>query len=313
MTILVFGVPAVRRLDGVTSIAAAGPQRLRPPSRCASTGGWSCSGALRAGRRSTLERRGSGHGAASWCRAVSGQTQPAVSAANASSTWAWITPCGRHGRHRTEPRYTHLERPRVENPHAGRWVTHGAWPESMWSSPGASSRVAMAMTAAGRLQGGKRRSGPRLRVDGRVGQSRLNMCSPMLNAQRSTTPQREPGMAGAEEPPLHGSCRPAYRQAEQTDSASTVSPAPPTGRISLCLRPAAEGEEMRRTLYRFRYLVLGVVLAAIVGQIAFGYSTATRQLNVSGGGIALPTSWSQPTSRPEPTAGTSTQMRTRTR
>ena len=29
-------------------------------------------------------------GAASWCRAVSGQTQPAVPAANASSTWAWI-------------------------------------------------------------------------------------------------------------------------------------------------------------------------------------------------------------------------------
>ena len=27
---------------------------------------------------------------------------------------------------------------------------------------------------------------------------------PMLNAQRSTTPQREPGMAGAEEPPFMG-------------------------------------------------------------------------------------------------------------
>ena len=43
---------------------------------------------------------------------------------------------------------------------------------------------------------------------------------------------------------------------------------------------------MRRTLYRFRYLVLGVVLAAIVGQIAFGYAAATRQVDVSSGGVA---------------------------
>ena len=43
---------------------------------------------------------------------------------------------------------------------------------------------------------------------------------------------------------------------------------------------------MRRTLYRYRYLVLGVVLAAIVGQIAFGYSTASSQVDLSGGGVA---------------------------
>jgi quinoprotein glucose dehydrogenase len=38
--------------------------------------------------------------------------------------------------------------------------------------------------------------------------------------------------------------------------------------------------------YRYRYLVLGVVLAAIVGQIAFGYSAALRQIDVSSGGVA---------------------------
>jgi hypothetical protein len=43
---------------------------------------------------------------------------------------------------------------------------------------------------------------------------------------------------------------------------------------------------MRRILYRYRYLVLGVVLAAIVGQIAFGYSTASSQVDVSSGGVA---------------------------
>jgi quinoprotein glucose dehydrogenase len=43
---------------------------------------------------------------------------------------------------------------------------------------------------------------------------------------------------------------------------------------------------MRRTLYRYRYLILGVVLAAIVGQIAFGYSTASSQVDVSRGGVA---------------------------
>jgi quinoprotein glucose dehydrogenase len=43
---------------------------------------------------------------------------------------------------------------------------------------------------------------------------------------------------------------------------------------------------MRRTLYRYRYLVLGIVLAAIVGQITFGYSTATSRIDLSSGGIA---------------------------
>jgi quinoprotein glucose dehydrogenase len=43
---------------------------------------------------------------------------------------------------------------------------------------------------------------------------------------------------------------------------------------------------MRRILHRYRYLVLGIVLAAIVGQIAFGYAAATRQVDVSGGGVA---------------------------
>ena len=62
--------------------------------------------------------------------------------------------------------------------------------------------------AAGRLQGGKRHSGRRLRADGRGGHSRLNGGSPMLNALRSTTPQREPGMAGAEELPIMGPADP---------------------------------------------------------------------------------------------------------
>jgi quinoprotein glucose dehydrogenase len=43
---------------------------------------------------------------------------------------------------------------------------------------------------------------------------------------------------------------------------------------------------MRRTLYRYRHLVLGIVLAAIVGQIAFGYTAATRQVDVSSSGAA---------------------------
>jgi quinoprotein glucose dehydrogenase len=43
---------------------------------------------------------------------------------------------------------------------------------------------------------------------------------------------------------------------------------------------------MRRTLYRYRYLVLVVVLAAIVGQITFGYAAATSRIDVSGGGVA---------------------------
>jgi quinoprotein glucose dehydrogenase len=43
---------------------------------------------------------------------------------------------------------------------------------------------------------------------------------------------------------------------------------------------------MRRTLYRYRYLVLGIVLATIVGQITFAYSAATSRTDVAGGGIA---------------------------
>jgi hypothetical protein len=43
---------------------------------------------------------------------------------------------------------------------------------------------------------------------------------------------------------------------------------------------------LRKTLYRYRYLVLGVVLAAVAGQIAFGYSTASSRIDVSSGGVA---------------------------
>jgi quinoprotein glucose dehydrogenase len=43
---------------------------------------------------------------------------------------------------------------------------------------------------------------------------------------------------------------------------------------------------LRRTLYRYRYLVLVVVLAAIVGQITFGYASASSQVDLSGGGVA---------------------------
>lgn len=166
-------------------------------------------GALRAGRRSTLQ----GRGIRVRCRVL-------------VQGGEWSDLADRPGRERLldmgldnrlvgdpdgtriERRYTHLERLTVEDPACWQWVTHGAWPGSVWSSPGASSRVTMAMTAAGRLQGGRRRSGPRLRVDGRGGQSRLNRGSPMLNAQRPTTPQQEPGMAGAEEPPFMGPADP---------------------------------------------------------------------------------------------------------
>jgi quinoprotein glucose dehydrogenase len=43
---------------------------------------------------------------------------------------------------------------------------------------------------------------------------------------------------------------------------------------------------MRKTLYRYRYLVLGVVLAAIVGQVTFGYAAATSRIDLSRGGVA---------------------------
>jgi quinoprotein glucose dehydrogenase len=43
---------------------------------------------------------------------------------------------------------------------------------------------------------------------------------------------------------------------------------------------------MRKTLYRHRYLVIGIVLAAIVGQITFGYSIATSRIDFSSGGVA---------------------------
>jgi hypothetical protein len=38
---------------------------------------------------------------------------------------------------------------------------------------------------------------------------------------------------------------------------------------------------LRKTLYSYRYLVLGVVLAAVAGQIALGYSTASSRIGVS--------------------------------
>ena len=43
---------------------------------------------------------------------------------------------------------------------------------------------------------------------------------------------------------------------------------------------------MRETLYRYRYLLLGIFLAAIVGQITFAYSRATSHIDLSSGGIA---------------------------
>jgi hypothetical protein len=43
---------------------------------------------------------------------------------------------------------------------------------------------------------------------------------------------------------------------------------------------------LRKTLYRYRYLVFGVVLAAVAGQIAFGYSTASSRIDLSCGGVA---------------------------
>jgi quinoprotein glucose dehydrogenase len=43
---------------------------------------------------------------------------------------------------------------------------------------------------------------------------------------------------------------------------------------------------MRRTLYRYRYLILGILLAVIVGQITFGYAAATSRIDLSGGGVA---------------------------
>jgi quinoprotein glucose dehydrogenase len=43
---------------------------------------------------------------------------------------------------------------------------------------------------------------------------------------------------------------------------------------------------MRKTLYRYRYLVLGIVLAAIVGQITFGYAAATSRIDLARGGVA---------------------------
>jgi glucose dehydrogenase len=43
---------------------------------------------------------------------------------------------------------------------------------------------------------------------------------------------------------------------------------------------------MRETLYRYRYLLLGIILAAIVGQITFEYATAKSHIDLSSGGIA---------------------------
>jgi hypothetical protein len=96
----------------------------------------------------------------------------------------------------------------------------------------------------GRRRQATRRQAPqraRLRVDGRGGQSRLNRGSPMLNALR---PKPHNKSLGWQEQRSRSSwvLQTPYRQAEQAnDSASTVSPAPPTGRIWLCLPPAAEG------------------------------------------------------------------------
>ena len=37
---------------------------------------------------------------------------------------------------------------------------------------------------------------------------------------------------------------------------------------------------MRETLYRYRYLLLGIILAAIVGQITFEYSRAKSHIDL---------------------------------
>ena len=117
-------------------------------------------------------------------------------------------------------------------------------------------------------------------------QSRLNRGSPMLNAQRPTTPQQEPGMAGAEEPPFMGPADPTPASgAGQRFTLDRIAQHLLPDRFGCACRQPREGEEMRRTLYRYRYLVLGIVLAAIVGQITFGYAAATRQVDVSGGGV----------------------------
>jgi len=47
---------------------------------------------------------------------------------------------------------------------------------------------------------------------------------------------------------------------------------------------------MKETLYRYRYLLLGIILAVIVGQVTFAYSTATSHIDLSSGGIA---DWTQ--------------------
>jgi hypothetical protein len=49
---------------------------------------------------------------------------------------------------------------------------------------------------------------------------------------------------------------------------------------------AATPGYLRKTLYRDRYLVFGVVLAAVAGQIAFGCSTASSRIDLSSGGVA---------------------------
>src|SRR5262245_22922563 len=45
-------------------------------------------------------------------------------------------------------------------------------------------------------------------------------------------------------------------------------------------------EVMRRQLYRYRYLLLGLIVVAILGLIAFGYFTAVSRIDLSGGGLA---------------------------
>jgi hypothetical protein len=48
--------------DRAHPAAGRNPRRPRKPSRCTSTGGWSCPGCLRAGRRGAVGRRGCGRG-----------------------------------------------------------------------------------------------------------------------------------------------------------------------------------------------------------------------------------------------------------
>jgi hypothetical protein len=166
---------AVRRLDGVTSTSRPGPQRLRPPRHCTSTGGWSCSGCSPSWspqhpRAARIRAR---------CRVL-------------VQGGEWPDPAGRPGRERLLDVGGDIRRLAGIDVVVTGCIIKGRHGHDR-------CRQATGRQAPQRA---------RLRVDGRGAQSRLNRGSPMLNAQRPTTPQQEPGMAGAEEPPIMGPADP---------------------------------------------------------------------------------------------------------